>query len=44
MSIIYLPVETINRELMARAFLSEKLADKNHVIYVFKYTFFDRNG
>ena len=44
MSIIYLPVELINRELMARAFLSVKLAENNFKVFIFEHTFFDRNG
>jgi surface carbohydrate biosynthesis protein len=41
---IYLPVEIISRELMARAFLATSLANNEHKIYVFEHTFFDRNG
>ena len=44
MSIVYLPVEVVSRELMARAYLSVKLASENHFVYVFEHTFFDRNG
>ena len=43
MPTVYLPVELINRELLARAFLSVKLANSNHQVYVFEHTFFDRN-
>lgn len=44
MSTVYLPVEVINRELMARAFLSVRLASDGHKVYIFEHTFFDRNG
>ena len=44
MSTVYLPVEVVNRELMARASLSVKLADNGNKVYIFEHTFFDRNG
>ena len=44
MSVIYLPVEVLNRELMARAFLAVKLAANGNKVYIFEHTFFDRNG
>jgi surface carbohydrate biosynthesis protein len=44
LSTIYLPIEVVKRELVARAFLSVKLADNGNTVYIFEHTFFDRNG
>jgi len=44
MSIIYLPVETSKRELIAKTFLATKLASYGHQVIVFESSIFDFAG
>lgn len=44
MTTIYLPVEVSKRELVARAFLSARLAKAGHDVIVFRADLFDRVG
>jgi surface carbohydrate biosynthesis protein len=42
--LVYLPVETSRRELVAKTFLAAELASKGYPVAVFKSTFFETNG
>ena len=44
MNNIYLPIETLKRELHSRAVFATRLAMKNKRVFIFEHTFFDRIG